>query len=232
VKELLNEPDNSSSFTRSGYSPGQLGYTTPSLCPLLRRARTLGAARSTVATGISITSPASDTTATPGEPIVVEVAGSPDIATVLLVMSQPGDDMVLAEQPGPDARFDLEVPETAVGLQNLVGGGLDASGRLVAVSDTVTVDVSVPSALNGITVYLPVVYLQPCATSSLKVTGHYEDGVARDLSEQPGLSLTFATGSAAQSGPGGVVLNEARRRAHRHHQRDRQRAGSDPRPRA
>lgn len=124
-------------------------------------------------------------------------------------MSQPGDDMVLAEQPGPDARFDLEVPETAVGLQNLVVGGLDASGRLVAVSDTVTVDVSVPSALNSITVYPPVVYLQPCATSSLKVTGHYEDGVARDLSEQPGLSLTFATGSAAQSGPGGVVLNEA-----------------------
>ncbi len=208
VKELLNEPDNSSSFTRSGFSPGQLGYTTPSLCPLFRRARTLGAARSTVATGISITSPASGSTATPGEPIVVEVAGSPDIATVLLVLSQPRGATVMAEQPGPDARFDLAIPETAVGLQNVVVGGLDASGLLVAVSDTVTVDVTVPSELNSITVYPPVVYLQPCTTATLEVTGHYEDGVDRALSLQPGLSMAFTTGSAAQSGAGGVVLNE------------------------
>jgi hypothetical protein len=150
----------------------------------------------------------SGTTATPGESIVVEVTGSPDIATVLLVMSQPGDDMVLAEQTGPDAHFELEVPEKAVGLQNLVAGGLDASGRLVAVSDGVTVDVTVPSALNSITVYPPVVHLQPCTTASLEITGHYEDGVARDLSEQPDLVLTFATGSAAPSGAGVVVLNE------------------------
>ena len=59
-------------------------------------------------------------------------------------------------------RFDVEVPETAVGTQNVVAVGLDAAGRLVAVSDTVNVEVSVPSALNSITVYPPVVYLRPC----------------------------------------------------------------------
>ena len=209
VKELLDEPGNSSSFTRSGFSPGRLTYTTPSSCDLFRSARTLAASRSAVATGISITSPPSGTTATPGEPIVVEVAGSPDVATVLLILSQPRGASVMAEQPGPDARFDLEIPETAIGRQNVVVGALDASGRLVAVSDTVTVDVDVPSELNSITVYPPVVYLLPCTTATLEVTGHYQDGVDRALSLHPGLSMTFATGSAAQSGGGGVVLNEA-----------------------
>src|SRR5262249_10464468 len=54
-----------------------------------------------------------------------------------------------------------------------------------------------------------VVYLHPCSSASLEITGHYDDGVARDLSQQPGLSFTFADGHAAQSGPGSVVLNDA-----------------------
>jgi hypothetical protein len=97
VKGLLNEPAGSSSFTRAGFSPGQLGYTTPSLsCPLLRRAQRLGA--SAVAPEIAITSPAPGTSVTAGESLHVEVTGAPEIATVILLMSQPGSEMQLAEQ--------------------------------------------------------------------------------------------------------------------------------------
>src|SRR5262249_59636598 len=85
--------------------------------------------------------------------------------------------------------------------------GLDAEGRLLAVSDTLNIEVTVPAALTSITVYPPVVYLQPCATASLEITGHYDDGVARDLSAQPGLSMTFAAGNAPQDGATGIVLN-------------------------
>ncbi len=208
VRELLNEPEGSTSFTDAGYSPGQLGYTTPSVCPLLRRARTVGIARSGAAAGIAITGPAPGTTLTPGESFEVEVTGSADIATVVLVLSQPGGAAVVEEQSGPDATFDLQVPETALGSQNLVAAGLDAGGRLVGVSATTNVEVEVPSVLSRITVYPPVVYLRPCGTATLEVTGHYDDGVARDLSEQAGLALTFATGNAARSGGSGVVLNE------------------------
>jgi pimeloyl-ACP methyl ester carboxylesterase len=208
VKELLNEPRGSSSFTRAGFSPSQLGYTTPSsVCPLLRRAQRLGATRSAAAPGITITSPAQGTSLTAGSSLRVEVAGSPEIATVILVLSQPGSEMMLAEQPGPDAAFDVDVPLTALGQQNVVVAGIDAEGRLVAVSDTLSLDVQVPAALTGITIYPPVVYLQPCGTASLVVTGHYEDGVDRDLSAQPGVRMTFATGNAAQSGASGIVLN-------------------------
>jgi hypothetical protein len=92
---------------------------------------------------------------TAGASLHIEVAGSPEIATVILVMSQPGSDMMLAEQPGPGAQFDLDVPETALGQQNVVVAGLDAEERLVAVSDTLNVDVTVPAALSSITVYPP-----------------------------------------------------------------------------
>jgi hypothetical protein len=201
VKGLLNEPGGSSSFTRAGFSPGQLPYTTPSsACLLLRRAQKLGASRSAAATGITITSPAPGTSLTADESLHVEVTGSPEIATVVLVLSQPGSEMMLAEQPGPDAQFDIDIPETAVGQQNVVAAGIDTEGRLVAVSDTLDVEVTVPAPLNDITIYPPVVYLQPCGTASLTVTGHYQDGVDRDLSAQAGLSMTFATGNAAQSG--------------------------------
>ena len=206
VKGLLNEPGGSGSFTRAGFSPGQLGYTTPSLsCPLLRRAQRLGA--SAVAPEITITSPAQGTSVTGGASLHVEVTGAPEIATLILVMSQPGSAMQLAEQPGPDAQFDVDVPETAIGEQNVVVAGVDAEGRLVAVSDTLTVEVTVPAALSNITIYPPVAYVQPCGTVTLVVTGHYDDGVARDLSSQPGLSMTFATGNATRSGASSVVLN-------------------------
>ena len=110
VKGLLNEPGGSSSFTRAGFSPGQLGYTTPSLsCPLLRRAQTAGT-RAPWRPEITITSPAPGTSVTAGESLHVEVTGSPEIATVILVMSQPGSEMQLAEQPGPDAQFDVDGP--------------------------------------------------------------------------------------------------------------------------
>ena len=209
VKDLLNEPQGSSSFTHSGYSPGQLNYSTPSICPVLRRAKVLGAPRSVAATDIAITSPAPGTILTTGESFSVEVDGGADIATVVLAMNQPGDQMVIAEQPGPAAHFDLEIPETAIGRQNIVVAGLDAAGNLVAVSDTVAVDVVVPATLESVTVYPPVVYLRRCATASLEITGHYDDGIARDLSAHPGLGLSFATGNAVQSGVSGVTLNEA-----------------------
>jgi hypothetical protein len=78
----------------------------------------------------------------------------------------------------------------------------------VAVSSTTNVEVEVPSTLSSITVYPPVVYLRPCGTATLEVTGHYEDGVARNLSAQPGLRLAFAAGNAVQSGVNGVQLDQ------------------------
>src|SRR5262245_56064618 len=184
VKDLLNEPLDSDRFTRSGYDPSVLPYTTPSVCPVLDGGSGLGHSlrSAAVSSTFGITSPVSGTSVSPGATLAVNVGGNPDVATVVLVLSQPGGQMMVVEEPGPAAHFDLHVPDTAVGRQNLVAAGLDADGSLVAVSDAVIVNVAVPAALQSISVYPAVVYLRRCSSASLEITGHYDDGVARDLS--------------------------------------------------
>ena len=210
VKDLLNEPLDSDRFTRSGYDPSVLSYTTPSRCPVLGDGSGLGRSlRSAAVSAFAIASPVSGTSVPPGAQLAVDVGGNPDVATIVLVLSQPGGQMMVVEQPGPAAHVDLQVPDAAVGRQNLVAAGLDAAGSLLAISDTVLVNVAVPAALQSISVYPPVVYLRPCASASLEITGHYADGVARDLSAQAGLRFSFAEGNAAQTRSDGVVLNDA-----------------------
>jgi hypothetical protein len=168
VKELLDEPNDSSSFTRSGFSPGRLGYTTPSVCPLFRSARTLGAAKSTVATGISITSPPSGTTTTSCEPIVVEVAGSADVATVLLPRRRwrsPGTTRTAWREP---CRFTLASAwPSRPGARRRTGGGVILNGALDDVL-TVTFD-GVDSAPIPIRALVPD-DLGPCGTETTTTT--------------------------------------------------------------
>jgi pimeloyl-ACP methyl ester carboxylesterase len=211
VRDLLNEPLDSDKFTRSGYDPSVLRYTTPSVCPVLGGGSGLGhSLRNAAAVStFGITSPVSGTSVPPGATLAVDAGGDPDVATVVLVLSQPGGQMMVVEHPGPAAHFDLQVPDTALGQQNLVAAGLDAAGSLLAISDAVVVNVAVPAVLQSISVYPPVVYLRPCSSASLEITGHYDDGVARDLSAQGGLRFSFAAGSAVRTGSGDVVLNEA-----------------------
>jgi hypothetical protein len=195
VKGLLNEPGGSSSFTRAGFSPGQLGYTTPSLsCPLLRRAQRLGA--SAVAAEIAITSPAPGTSVTAGESLHVEVTGD----QVAEIVERVNDGRRATRVRQPDRGANVSDVLRRPLEQNVVVAGIDAEGRLVAVSDTLTVDVTVPAALSNITIY-PRSPTCSRADSDARVTGHYDDRVARDLSSQPGLSMTFATGTPRQTAP-------------------------------
>ena len=62
------------------------------------------------------------------------------------------------------------------------------------------------ATLETITVSPPVLELRPCEEATLEITGHYDDGTTRDLSQDPGLAYDFETGNAAQNGPGVVVM--------------------------
>ena len=136
-----------------------LSYTTRSVCPVLSGGSGLGQSlrSATAVSTFGITSPVSGTSVPPGATLAVDAGGDPDVATVVLALSQPGGQMMVVEQPGPAAHFGLQVPDTAVGQQNLVAAGLDAAGSLLAVSDAVIVNVAVPAALQSISVYPAVV---------------------------------------------------------------------------
>ncbi len=249
VRNLLNEPKNSSSFTDAGYSPPRLNYNTPTFCtvPLPAAAPAIPAVffsasapavaamtpfcnggrsaccatanhapvplRAQAPTALStstlaINTPLPGATLDAGQGFSATVVGSADVATVMLLLSNHGDEVFLARLPGPVAVFSLQVPIELAGEKVLVAIGLDAAGRPVATSNSVNLNITVAATLQALSVYPPALYLDAGRTGSLEVTGGYSDGIDRDLSQLAGMAFAFAEGHATRSGSNGVTLNE------------------------
>jgi pimeloyl-ACP methyl ester carboxylesterase len=175
-------------------------------CPTANHAS--ASLRAQAASALVITSPAPGTSLAAGQAFTVTVAGSADVASIILLLSHRGDELFMARLAGPAATFSLEVPDALVGEKVLVAMGLDGNGQPVATSNPVDLDITVPATLQGISVYPAALHLDPGRTGSLAITGAYDDGVARDLSKLPGTIFTFAGGHASRSGTSGVMLNE------------------------
>jgi pimeloyl-ACP methyl ester carboxylesterase len=219
VRSLLDEPDNSSRFATGGYHPATLVYAPTSMCgaiiqpPSSGRSQGCSTARhslalhSLAAPALTITAPLSGTTLGAGQGFAVTVTGSSDVATVLLLLSKKDGEFFLAKKPGPTATFAVTVPEALVGQETLVALGLNAYGQPFASSNPVAINVTVAAQLLALTVDPPTVYLEPGYPRRLTVTGTFDDGIVRDLSEHPGMTFAFAAGHASQAGTNGVTLN-------------------------
>ena len=220
VRELLDEPPDSIRFTTSGYQPAALGYYPTSLCratsppPSLGRSQGCPTARhplplhSLATSTLAITAPASGTTVASGAGFSVTVAGSADVATILLLLSHRAGEFYLAQQPGPVTTFTVSVPNVLIGGETLVAIGLDGFGQPVASSNPVGITVTVAAQLQALGVDPAEIYLDPGRTRRLTITGGFADGIDRDLSQLAGLAFTFAEGHASKSGTNGVTLDE------------------------
>lgn len=155
---------------------------------------------------VAITSLAPGSSFAPGDALLVEVTGSADVVAIQVAVGQTPDALVFADASGPSPSALLEIPATANGAMNVLAMGFDVSGALVALSEPVAIDVVVPAELEAITVYPATVYLQPCDSASLEISGHYADTVVRSLAAVPDLSFAFAEGHADRSGARGVQL--------------------------
>jgi hypothetical protein len=63
------------------------------------------------------------------------------------------------------------------------------------------------AVLERITVEPPIVHMRPCEVVLLEITGHYDDGTARDLQLEFDLTFTFAEEIAQRAGTRTVVNN-------------------------
>lgn len=213
VQSLLADEEDSTRFTTAGYTTSHESYFTPGLCPL-----GIGggggnalAAGPAPAPSLDLTGPG--TTLAPGEAFTVDVSGSSDLATLLVVQGQSADALEVTEAAGPSASVGLSVPDEVVGSLSVVVAGFDASGNLVAVSDALDVDVESPAELLAIDVYPPAVYLKPCGEATLAVRGEYDDGITRDLGrlDESVLAMSFASADpgpveTARTGPTSLAL--------------------------
>jgi pimeloyl-ACP methyl ester carboxylesterase len=224
VSALLDQPTPNSVFTLAGFNPASLSYFSPSrcaspdvginpgrsaACATANHAQALTASAARAASSLMITSPADGSPLTGGQGFSVAVVGDSGIASILLLLSAPGGDVYLAKLPGPSAVFDLEVPSDLVGERALTALGIDANGAAVATSNTVELEIDTSATLQSISVYPASVYLSPGSAESLEITGAYDDGMSRDLSDLSGLTFDFAEGHASATAQNAVTLNDA-----------------------
>jgi hypothetical protein len=204
VRELLSLPRGDGALTNGYYNPEVEDYFTPNaVCPA-----TPAPLRRLAAETIAVTSPASGACVQAGQALTVSVVGSPGVATVILGLSDAAGRLFLAELPGPSPTFEIEVPDDMIGAARLFAIGLTTLGTDVVPSDAVTLEVGVSATLTGLAVYPAAAHLRLGGTETLEITGEYDDGVDRDLSDLPGLAFAFAEGHASRSGTSGVKLNE------------------------
>jgi pimeloyl-ACP methyl ester carboxylesterase len=204
VRELLSLPRGAGEFTNGYYNPKVEDYFTPNaLCPAVP-----APLRQLATETIAVTAPVSGAGVQAGQALDVSVVGSPGVATVILGLSDATGRLFLAEQPGPSPTFEIEVPDDMIGAARLFAIGLTALGTDVVLSDAVTLEVGVSATLTGLAVYPAAAHLKLGGTETLEITGQYDDGVDRDLSDLPGLAFAFAEGHASRSGTSGVTLNE------------------------
>ena len=204
VRELLSLPRGAGELTNTYYSPEVEQYFTPNaVCPA-----PLVPFHGLAAETLAITEPASGASVQAGQELTVSVAGSAGVATVILGLSDAGGRLYLAEQPGPSPSFQVEVPDEMIGEARLFAIGLPTLGTEVMLSDAVTLEVGVSATLTSLAAYPSAAHLKVGGTETLEITGQYDDGVERDLSQLAGLAFAFAEGHASKSGTSGVTLDE------------------------
>ena len=139
---------------------------------------------------IEIGSPAPGAIVTPGStlPVTVEPLGG-YVPVRVLVMSMADSDL---DSNGTPFEMALEVPDDAIGDITLLAFSLDAGDVLVE-SNPVTVHVSVSADLTGLSVIPDEQFtFAYCPGQNLRVMGHYDDGVNREITSAA-LGTTYAT---------------------------------------
>lgn len=204
VKGMLNQPPSASSFSNSGYNPPILNYNPPALCfdePIVDD-------RSQTAT-INITSPTAGTNFNSGDVVTIEVDGSSDIDSIVVMLFHTADSVLVIKSDGPTATVNITIPQSTLGIRSILAMGFDASDNLLAISSAVEIEVNTLATLTEITVYPEEIYLENGKSTNLEITGKYSDGIDRDLSKDSSLSFSFNVGNASKTGTNRIQLNSA-----------------------
>lgn len=201
VNNLLDEPANSASFSGGGYNPPVLNYNTPPLCftdvPVDNRNTPT----------LSITAPTNGSEFNAGDIITVDVSGSPEVAEVILMLSQPPNHVWLAKETGPSPTFNLPIPLNALGHRTLVAIGLDSEGNAVVKTGGTEIKVNTTATLTDISIYPNKIFLENGNVAQIEIRGEFSDGIERDLSRLDETLFSFANDNASRNGNNGVHLD-------------------------
>jgi len=182
VKELLNEPFDSPSFTNT-YSGFSLNYNVNVPClPFTQDDIEVRM----MTPDVEITSPVTGDSILGGSTLNITYTAV-ECDTVLCILRVKSDTVLLLANSAAAGTMSITLPDYLYGTKSLVLIGVGPDNRILA-SDSITLHFTTNAILDSISMYPPQLYLGLQDSTEFFVYGHYSDSIVRDISEDP---LTF-----------------------------------------
>ena len=120
-----------------------------------------------------------------------------------LLAANPGIELVSLVQNSSLATFDYEIPLNAAGPITIVVAGYGDSGYVAM--DSIRINALIDASLDSITFMPDTMYLFQMERSLFSVTGHFDDGVDRELGWHPDMMYSSSDTAIATFVEPGIV---------------------------
>lgn len=117
-------------------------------------------------------------------------------SVVAAIMFHP-DSIVFLGNSAAQGFIDFPVHPATFGDRSLVLFGLDANKKIKAM-DSINIHFITSASLDSISIYPQSLYLNQLDTSAITITGHYSDGIERDLTNDETLTFQFDENNASR----------------------------------
>jgi len=152
---------------------------------------------------VVITGPSTGTTVIAGNVVPIMVEGMGDVARLQLTAGNRGLDVYSEVLDTPSTTFNYQIPINAAGTIIVVVSGYGDAGFVDM--DSIAINVLIEANLDRITLFPDELYVMETEMATFSVTGHFDDGIDRELSFHPDITYEIADTLIAKFIEPGIV---------------------------
>ncbi len=195
VLDLIDSPPTSSFFDVNGFTPTTLS------APAQNYFRTNGQNQTY---SVEIINPISGSTYAAGSTITINTIGDNTTKFLALYVGNKRISDSTQISNYSTNSFIYSIPTDAFGKLLIEIVGVDSSSNMSF--DTVTINLSTLATLDSMTFYPPIHYISKSDSRMTRITGHFSDGIDRDISLADGLSINSSDTNIASIRPSNFIF--------------------------
>ncbi len=180
VLGLLDAEPNSENFDIDGFNPPTLNTYLPS--SVISNKRLTG--------NIEIISPLNGSTYFPGDQITIQSTGSNEIQKTVIAIGSDNIPIFSRDTLSSESITNYTIPFEANNELRIACIGYDTTFGFITL-DTIRIKIQVNSNLDSLQVYPTVLRIPIGTQATLNVSGYYQDGIVRDISENDSISFVI-----------------------------------------
>ena len=178
VLDLIDSPPTSSFFDVNGFVPTTLSAPSSNYFRTLNRSNSYS---------VEISYPLSGLTFNAGSTISINTIGDNSTKFLSLYVGNKIISDFTQTSNFSTNSFTYSIPSEAFGKLLIEIIGVDSLSNMSF--DTVSVNINTPATLDSMTFYPPIHYISKSDSRMTRITGHFSDGIDRDISQADGLSI-------------------------------------------